>query len=284
MIPVDTHRNPGSRRRSSFASARHTARNPPRRRILTAMALAPVAFVIPTGTAYADAAVPPTLPATLVTVAFATPVGLYSIPNTDNIGVTLRAESLVAPRQSGFVDDGTEANGATETEQDSAWSGKVQRFITNHRPTVSRIVAGIVIIAVALELISRTLQYIGTKTERRRWLPHVVSTLSAIVVAAYLHFGKGVAAIELYAAAALSGLMLVVLPAAIRRWLGKTDSSKTDAMPDNMEALQKCQEDFEFELRALVDRFGDRVDIVAEKLKRDIVSGADSSSDRSPTQ
>ena len=288
MIPVDTQRNPGARRRASFAPARHTARKPPRRRILTAMALAPVAFVIPTGTASAAAAVPPTLPATLVTVAFATPVGPYSIPNTDNIEVTLRAEGLVAPRQSRFGNDGPEANDCAETEPDSAaWSVKFQRFITKLRPTLSRIFAGIVIIAVALELISRTLQYFGRKAKRRRWVPHVVSTLSAIVVAAYLHLGKGVAAIELYAAAALLGIgpvVLVQLVGTKKGDGGKTDSSETDAMPDDMEALRECQEDFEFELRALVDRFGDRVDFVAEKLKRDLASDPDSSSDRSPTQ
>ena len=289
MIPVDTQRNPGARRRASFAPARHTARKSPRRRILTAMALAPVAFVIPTGTASAAAAVPPTLPATLVTVAFATPVGPYSIPNTDNIEVTLRAEGLVAPRQSRFGNDGPEANGATETEQQDA--GKVvklrssvangQNGIANHRDAVSKGLAWVIIAVVALELISRMLQHAWRN--RKLWLPHVLLTLLAAGIVGYLH----ATAIELYAAAALVGLGLGVLVQLVgkkKRDGGNADSSKTDAMPDNMEALRQCQEDFEFELRALVDRFGDRVDIVAEKLKRDIVSGADSSSDRSPTQ
>ena len=303
MKPVDAHRNPGAHHRPSLPSTRPPAKTPSHRRIFMAMALVAPAFAIPTGTTGAITAPPETRSAILVTATLGTPVGLYGIQDTDsNVGVQQgdggdsttpqdslgadQEDSAEASQEENGAEAGQEVDTDTEVQQDTVgWLENVQKWVTNHREDVSKGLAVVVIVLVALDVISRMLQHGVWNDKWPRWLPHVVLTAGPV---AYLRLKEGVTAIELHAAVALVGLGLVLAVEEIRERKERrnADPSEEYAMPGDVVALRNRQEELEVDFKSFMETVRRHVDSVAEARAVDVVSrsSTDSSSDRPSTQ
>ena len=296
---VETNRKRSAHNLPLPQPARLPARMPSPRRIFMAMVLVASSLVVPTGTTSADTMPPETLYATLVTTPVAAPVGLHAVQEPDSTVVAPQTASVESTEQPDSVDASQAANGDTATAQQDTTGvaslrsclenlrscvADVQSSISKGHPIVSQVVAGLILFAVVLELISRALRYGRKKGKRRGWVPHVLSIAIIVVIGWRL----GAAVVELYAAMALVGLGIGSLLRLLcnRIWPPKADPSEENTMPERVKAWRKREEELDNDVKAFMRAFRKHVDFINSERMINMVSESDPtpSSDTPPSK